>query len=92
MQYQSLALLVFPVITTASVAVDCVFNRCLVKELPASNTVSLIFRVLHYAAKNRYPQRQGALSSWEHEDHSRMDIAKERYGGPFTSEQVEAHT
>ena len=54
-----------------------------------SNPVKLIVRVLCYARKHKYPENRSALTYWEEEAPSRLDLGKEKYGGPFTEEQVE---
>ena len=49
----------------------------------------LIFRILLYAIKNKYPRQRNSLSYWDDKECSRLDLAKRIYGGPFTTEQVE---
>ena len=53
------------------------------------NPIKLIVRVLCYARKHKYPENRSALTYWEEEAPSRLDLGKEKYGGPFTEEQVE---
>uniref|UniRef100_A0A1X7UU57 Major facilitator superfamily (MFS) profile domain-containing protein n=1 Tax=Amphimedon queenslandica TaxID=400682 RepID=A0A1X7UU57_AMPQE len=53
------------------------------------NPVKLIVRVLCYARKHKYPENRSALTYWEEEAPSRLDLGKEKYGGPFTEEEVE---
>uniref|UniRef100_A0A1X7TDH0 Uncharacterized protein n=1 Tax=Amphimedon queenslandica TaxID=400682 RepID=A0A1X7TDH0_AMPQE len=53
------------------------------------NPVKLIVRVLCYARKHKYPQNRSALTYWEEEAPSRLDLGKDKYGGPFTEEEVE---
>ena len=54
------------------------------------NLVKLIFKVLNYARKNKYPSiNRSALTYWEENYPSRLDLGKEKYGRPFTEEQVE---
>ena len=54
-----------------------------------SNPIKLIIRVLNYARRNKYPRNRSALTYWEEESPSRLDLGKEKYGGPFTEEEVE---
>ena len=54
-----------------------------------TNPIKQIARVLNYARKNRYPRNRSALTYWEEESPSRLDLGKEKYGGPFTEEEVE---
>ena len=51
--------------------------------------IKLIVRVLCYARKHKYPENRSALTYWEEEAPSRLDLGKEKYGGPFTVEEVE---
>ena len=53
------------------------------------NTISTIFSVLRYAKKHKYPQRRSAMTYWEDRLPSRIDLGKEKYGGPFAAEEVE---
>uniref|UniRef100_A0A1X7V6G7 Major facilitator superfamily (MFS) profile domain-containing protein n=1 Tax=Amphimedon queenslandica TaxID=400682 RepID=A0A1X7V6G7_AMPQE len=53
------------------------------------NPIKLIFRVLCYTRKHKYPENRSALTYWEEEAPSRIDLGKDKYGGPFTEEEVE---
>ena len=53
------------------------------------NPIKLIVRVLCYARKHKYPENRSALTYWEEEAPSRLDLGKIKYGGPFTEEEVE---
>ena len=54
-----------------------------------TNPVKLIVKVLNYARKNKYPRNRSALTYWEESAPSRIDLGKDKYGGPFTEEEVE---
>ena len=45
--------------------------------------------MLYYSYKHRHPERRSAFTYWEDYTPSRIDLGKEKYGGPFTYEQVE---
>ena len=51
--------------------------------------IKLIVKVLNYARKNKYPKNRSALTYWEESAPSRLDLGKDKYGGPFTEEEVE---
>ena len=68
---------------------DFCFHHKLVKEPVTVNPVSLIFKVLIYAAKHKYPVQRSAFTYCENEKPTRLDYGKSKYGGPFTTEQVE---
>ena len=53
------------------------------------NPYKVIYKVLAYTRKHHYPLRRSAFTYCDDEVPSRLDYAKERYGGPFTTEQVE---
>ena len=53
-----------------------------------NNPVKLIWRVMRYAWKHKQPVRRSAFTYGEPPP-SRLDLGKERYGGPFTTLQVE---
>ena len=66
-----------------------IFNHWLDVTPQFYNPVKLIFQVLNYARKNKYPRNRSALTYWENSVPSRLDLGKDKYGGPFTVEQVE---
>ena len=68
---------------------DFCFHHKLVKEPVTVNPVSLIFKVLKYAAKHKYPVQRSAFTYCENKQPTRLDCGKSKYGGPFTTEQVE---
>ena len=53
------------------------------------NPYKLVYKVIKFAAQHKTPIRRSAFTYCEDELPSRMDLAKEKYGGPFTTEQVE---
>ena len=54
-----------------------------------SNPIKLIAKVLNYARKNKYPKNRSAFTYCEEQYPSRIDLGKEKYGGPFSDEEVE---
>ena len=65
------------------------FNHLLVKEPASPNPFKLVYNVIKYAAKNKYPQQRSAFTYCEDYLPSRIDFGKHKYGGPFTTEEVE---
>ncbi len=61
----------------------------LVKEPVTQNPFTLIYKVIRYAIKNKHPRCRSAFTYCEDELPSRIDFGKSKYGGPFTTEQVE---
>ena len=87
--YKLVATLVFPTSVGLALCLDGGFNHWLVKEPVGRNPFRLFFGVLRYAVKNKYPRQRSAFTYWEDKPYSRIDLAKNKYGGPFTTEQVE---
>ena len=65
------------------------FSHHLNTNTRLNNPVKLIAQVLNYARKHKFPKRRSALTYWEEDYPSRLDLGKEKYGGPFTFEEVE---
>ena len=63
--------------------------KWLKKEPKSPQSLKGIFKVLRYAKEHKYPVQRSALTFWEEELPSRLDLGKSKYGGPFTIEQVE---
>ena len=61
----------------------------LIIEPKSPQSLKIIYQVLKFAAKHKAPLNRSALTYWEEDIPSRMDLGKSRYGGPFTTEQVE---
>ena len=53
------------------------------------NPYKMVVKVLNFARKHKYPLQRSAFTYCDDERPSRLDFAKERFGGPFTTEQVE---
>ena len=74
---------------SVALLLDFFFHYKLVKEPVTANPVSLISKVLKYALKHKYPVQRSAFTYCENEQPTRLDYGKSKYGGPFTTEQVE---
>ena len=53
------------------------------------NPYKLVFKVLKFAKEHSHPIRRSAFTYCEDKLPSRLDFGKEKYGGPFTTEEVE---
>ena len=51
--------------------------------------LKLIYQVLNYAWKHKCPENRSAFTYWEEDIPPRIDLGKSKYGGPFTTEEVE---
>ena len=55
----------------------------------SKNPLKLISNVLNFARKHKFPIQRSALTYWENRHPSRIDLGKEKYGGPFDENEVE---
>ena len=61
-----------------------------IDSLPiGENPLKLIWGVLRFASKHKHPVYRSAHTYWEDKIPSRINLGKDKYGGPFTNEQVE---
>ena len=88
-EYLLVSKILGPLFVTVSLCLDIFCKRRMVKEPACHNPFKLIFKVLWYAIKNKYPRQRSAFTYWEDKRYSRIDLAKSKFGGPFTTEQVE---
>ena len=51
--------------------------------------LKLIYGVLRYTWKHKVPEHRSAFTYWEEDIPPRIDLGKSKYGGPFTTEEVE---
>ena len=74
---------------TLAVCFNILFKNVLTIEPVTKNPFKLVYKVVRYAIKNKYIRRRTAFSYCENYLPSRIDFGKSKYGGPFTTEQVE---
>ena len=55
----------------------------------SGNPYKLVYELICFARKHKTPIQRSAFTYCEEELPSRLDLGKEKYGGPFTTEQVE---
>ena len=76
-------------VSSVALCLDFLCRNWLVVEPVSQNPLKSIYSVLKYAASHKHPARRSALTYWEEDIPSRIDLGKSKYGGPFTTEQVE---
>ena len=86
--------LVLALITALCLGILLIFNfllspKWLIIEPKSPQSLKTIYQVLKFAAKHKAPLNRSALTYWEDDIPSRIDLGKSKYGGPFTTEQVE---
>ena len=74
---------------TLAVVLSFLLGDSLVKEPPTPNLLKTVFGVLKSVATNHRSGHRSALTYWEDEIPSRIDRAKIKYGGSYTTEEVE---
>ena len=68
---------------------DCLCQQRLDRTHKVSDPIKLIIQVLNYTRKHSYPERRSAFTYIDEEHPTRMDFGKDKFGGPFTEEEVE---
>ena len=89
LKYLSYFTLVHGIIIAFVLSSFALIKHKLVDNSPTSNTVTHLYQVVKYAIKHRRPVQRSAMTYWEDKIPTGMDLGKRKYGGPFTSEQVE---
>ena len=74
---------------TIAICLDYIFQNWLLIEPGSGNPIKIASQIIKFARTHTFPQQRSALTYWEEEIPSGVDLAKRRYGGPFTTEQVE---
>ena len=88
-EYEILKMLVMSIHLSVALCSLLLFNHLLVKEPVTQNPFKLVYNVISYAIKTKHPRYRSAFAYCEDELPSRIDFGKSKYGGPFTTEQVE---
>ena len=88
-QYKFIAPLMLCVALSTIASSLFLCNTVLIKGPVTQNPFKLIYRVLTYAIKHKYARQRSAFTYCDDELPSRLDFGKSKYGGPFTTEQVE---
>ena len=76
-------------VSSVALCLNFLCRNWLVIEPVSQNPLKSVYSVLKYAATHKHPARRSALTYWEEDIPSRIDLGKSKYGGPFTTEQVE---
>ena len=63
--------------------------KWLIIEPKSPQSLKTMYQVFKFAVKNKAPLNRSAFTYWEEDIPSRIDLGKSKYGGPFTTEQVE---
>ena len=69
--------------------ISCWKHRWFYSEPGHQNPYKTVYSIFKFAKSHKYPLRRSAFTHCDNYIPSRLDFAKERFGGPFTTEQVE---
>ena len=76
------------IVIIAVLSLCCFKHHLVIEQAQHNNPIKLIWRVIKYALTHKQPVRRSAFTYGEFPP-SRLDLGKERYGGPYTTAQVE---
>ena len=86
------AFILFTAITIAVTAVlikFCAKKKDFFIQEAGFNPFKMVYKVLKYSWKHKVPEHRSAFTYWEEDIPRRIDLGKNKYGGPFTNEEVE---
>jgi peptide/histidine transporter 3/4 len=81
--------LIMIIIAVVVVILPCTKRHLEIRRFNKMNPIKLIYGVLKYAVCHKYPVNQSAFTHNDEETYNRLNFAKRRFGGPFTTEEVE---
>ena len=64
-------------------------RRWFIVDTGTVNPYKDVARVVGFARRNKIPIQRSAFTFWEDDIPTGLDLGKQKYGGPFTTEQVE---
>ena len=82
-----IALVIFILIVSLSIAHR--MKRWFIIDSARNNPYKVVYRVTKFARQHKVPVHRSAFTYCEDEVPSGLDLGKAKYGGPFTTEQVE---
>ena len=85
---------IFTLLAVLSMTLTCsslftLAPKWLIIEPKSPQFLKTIYQIVKFAAKHKAPLNRSAFTYWEEKMPSRIDLGKSKYGGPFTTEQVE---
>ena len=92
--YDSKLIMVTAFISFAVISIVLCFSICfehkfLFSGVLRNNPYHMVYVIVMYAIRHNEPQNRSSLTFWENEVPTRLDLGKEKYGGPFVEEKVE---
>ena len=74
---------------TAVLIKFCAMKKDFYIQEAGLNPFKMVYKVLKYSWKHKVPEHRSAFTYWEEDIPRRIDLGKNKYGGPFTNEEVE---
>ena len=65
------------------------YKQKFITSFAKTNPYHTVYKVLAFVKNHKVPVRRSAFTYWENKLPGRIDIAKSKYGGPFSHETVE---
>ena len=89
-----IAIIALVILTIVSLLIVCL---CVMRhrkvwfllEPPVANPYKLVYKVIKFACQHKVPIQRSAFTYCEDELPSRLDLGKSKFGGPFTTKEVE---
>ena len=82
-------LIAMTIILTTILIKLCLTKKHFYIQKAGLNPFKNIYKVLEYSWKHKIPEHRSAFTYWEEDIPRRIDLGKNKYGGPFTNEEVE---
>ena len=84
-----ITVLMFLIVMPISLCVGHCKRRWFILTPGIGNPYRQVRKVVSFARKHKIPVQRSAFTYWEEDIPSGLDLGKDKYGGPFTTEQVE---
>ena len=85
----SLTCIIILLLLTVSLCVVHYRKVWFLLEPAGVNPYKMVYRVVKFAYQHKVPLRRSAFTYCDEESPTRLDVGKHKYGGPFTTKQVE---
>ena len=80
------------VVATAVFLILCFEKKRFYIQKAGLNPFMKMYKVLKYSWKHKVPEHRSAFTYWEEDIPRRIDLGKNKYGGPFTNEGASYHS
>ena len=85
----ALGFLVLTVLVILPISFCLTKQRWFIIDIGTVNPYKDVAQVVNFARRNKIPIQRSAFTYWEDNIPTGLDLGKQKYGGPFTTEQVE---